>query len=80
MSQKINTSLVHQKGETTHNIFVDSIMFAWHGLISEVMSYAINAEHKIFLERPSSDVTRKLFISRLLASRKKKEKLRLYAV
>jgi hypothetical protein len=57
----------------THNILVDSIMFARGGLIYEVMSRAVDAEHKTFLERPRSDIKRELFISRPRAAEKKNE-------
>src|SRR6266403_896381 len=53
----------------THNILVDSIVFARHGLIYEVMSRVVDTKHKIFLERPSGDIERKLFISRLRSAK-----------
>lgn len=37
------------------------------------MSYAVNAEHKVFLERPRCDVTGKLFISRLPPAEEKRK-------
>ena len=46
-------------------------MFARGSLVCEVMSRAVDAEHKAFLERPSSDIKRKLFISRLRAAEDK---------
>lgn len=49
-------------------------MFAWHGLVYKVVCGAINAENKIFLERPRSNVTRKLFISGLLAAGMREKK------
>jgi len=60
----------------THNILVDSIMFARGGLIYEVMSRAVDAEHKTFLERPRSDIKRELFISRPRAAEKKMSRRR----
>ena len=54
--------LVHRL-RITHNILVDSIMFARRSLIHEVMSRAVDAEHKTFLERPGGNIKRKLFIS-----------------
>ena len=47
----------------THNILINSVVFARGRLIYEVMSRAVDAEHKTFLERPSGDIKRKLFIS-----------------
>lgn len=55
----------------THDILVDSIMFARGSLICEVMSRAVDAEYKAFLERPSSEIKRKSFISRLRAAKNK---------
>ena len=56
----------------THNILIDSVQFARGSLISEVMSRAVDAEHKTFLERPSSDIKCKLFISWLRPAEKKR--------
>jgi len=69
-SQEI-TDLVHRQ-RITYNILVDSIMFPGGSLIYEVMSRAVDAEHKTFLERPSSDIKRKLLISRFRAAENKK--------
>lgn len=58
----------------TYNIVVDGILFPWGRLISEMVRCAVNAEHEIFLERPSGNVARKLFVPGLLtAERKEKE-------
>jgi hypothetical protein len=56
----------------THNVVIDGIVFAWGRLVSEVMSCAVDAEHKVFLERPSGDITHELFIPGLLATGKRK--------
>ena len=61
-SESENYYLVHQV-RMTHNILINSVVFARGRLIYEVMSRAVDAEHKTFLERPSGDIKRKLFIS-----------------
>ena len=60
-SQEIEIS-VHRL-RMTYDILVDSVVFAWGSLIYEVVRRAVDAKHKTFLERPSSDIKRKLFIS-----------------
>jgi hypothetical protein len=57
-----------QQQEKTHDIVVDGILFARDRLVSEVVSCAVDAKHQIFLERPSGDVARKLFIPGLLSA------------
>ena len=51
-------------------------MFARGSLIYEVMSRAVDAEHKALLERPSRDIERKLFVSRPRATERRKKGLR----
>jgi hypothetical protein len=65
-----DTPRFHQQ-EKTHDIVVDGTLFAWDHLVSEVVSRAVDAEHQIFLERPSGDVARRLFILGLLAAEQK---------
>ena len=55
----------------TYNIVVDGIFIAWGRLIFEMVGCAVNAEHEIFLERPSGNIARKLFISGLLSAERK---------
>ena len=55
----------------THNIFVDGVVLAWLSLVHEVMRCAVDAEHKVLLERPGCDITRELRVSGLVASAKK---------
>src|SRR6266850_1158343 len=65
-------SLSAREWETTHDIVVDGIFIARDRLVSEVVGRAVNAKHEIFLERPSGDVARKLFIPGLVSAEKKR--------
>src|SRR6267142_5796704 len=65
-------SLSTREWETTHDIVVDGIFIARDRLVSEVVGRAVNAKHEIFLERPSGDVARKLFIPGLVSAEKKR--------
>jgi hypothetical protein len=62
-SESVNCAILVRRLRMTHNILVNSVVFARGSLIYEVMGRAVDAEHKTFLERPSSDIKRKLFIS-----------------
>ena len=55
----------------TYNIVVDGIFIAWGCLISEMVRCAVNAEHEVFLERPSGNVARKLFVPGFLSAERK---------
>jgi len=52
----------------THNIFVDGVVIARLGLVHEVMSRAVDMEHKVLLERPGDYITRELRVSGLFTA------------